>query len=407
MLINLFEVRDISGTFRRLLGGKPTSLLLALLFVASSGASDQKAPQIREHLRRAAEAVGRQDWQVAAREYEEALRLDSGDAETHARLGVAYQNLGNLHKGVKSLEQALKLNPQLPRVPILLSLNYITLGRYAEAVPYLEKVFAQETDPAMRSLAGQRLAECYLTLGNEEKGLATIQKLRQLDSNDPAVLYLAARFYGKMWNDVVQRMLEKVPNSYQFHQVLAETLEAQHKFPEAAEEYRKIVKMDPQLPEAHYRLGRAVLRANPSAGAEEAMREFQRELEISPFHIRAHVEIGNLHVQANQLEEAARYYLRALDLQPSSVEPRVALAKLLIAQKRYQTALEHLQRALQAAPEDEAVHYNLMVAHRGLGHTVQAQQALKKLQELKQQKQNFLSILEEGKAAVPPGSNRE
>ena len=394
---------NISTEFERISGKRLALLALALLVGVSWGFSAEKDLLIQGHIRKAAEAAEREDWKLAAREYVEVLQLDPGDAEAHAKLGVAYQNLGNLFEGVKSLERALKLNPKLPRVPILLCLNYITLGRYREAVPYLEKAFAEETDPAMRSLAGQLLAECYLGLGNEEKGLATIQNLRQLNSNDPAVLYLAARFYGKLWTDVVQQMLEKAPNSYQYRQILAETLEAQEKFSEAAEEYRRIIKMNPELPEAHYRLGRVILHLDPSGGSQEALKEFQREIEISPFHARANVEIGKLYVSNNQLAEAAQHYQRALEIEPINVEAQVALAKLLIAQRRYQTAIEHLQQALQVAPKNEAVYYNLLIAHRALGNTSRAEEALKKLQELKQQqKQSFFSILGEIKAPVPP-----
>jgi tetratricopeptide (TPR) repeat protein len=371
------------------------ALLVGLLIRGGAPlGAEQKDIQVQAHLKRAAEANAKQAWKAAADEYKEVLKLDPGNAEAQARLGIAYQNSGMVLEAVESLERALKLDPALPQVSTLLALDYVALGKYSEAVPYLEKAFAQETQPAIKSLVGQRLAQSYFMLRKDNQGLATVQKLRELYPDDPDVLYTAAKVYANLWNDAVQRMLAKAPGSYEVHEVLAEVLEAQEKYSQAVEEYRRIIKMEPQLPGAHYRMGRMILRADPSThGDQEALTEFQKELEINPSDVPTHVEIGELNLQFHQLDEATRYFSRALQLQPNYTAARVGLAKVWIARKEYQKAVDQLEEAVRQVPEDETIYYNLMLAYRSMGRAEEARKALDKFQQLKQQKEQSLSSI--------------
>jgi tetratricopeptide (TPR) repeat protein len=153
-----------------------------------------------------------------------------------------------------------------------------------------------------------------------------------------------------LWNGAFQLMMAKAPGSYQVALIQAEALEAQGRFGEAAREYRKVLSIAPKLGDIHYRLGRTILRSQ--ADEREAYAEFRKELEINPSHFGALTE----------------------------------MAKVLIAEKQWSQALEHLESAARLAPADEAVHYNLMLAYRGLGRVDEAKRAYSTFQRLKEQK---------------------
>jgi tetratricopeptide (TPR) repeat protein len=370
-----------------------------------AGQGEQTSSQAEAHLKKAAEASGRQAWVEAAEEYKQVLKLDPGNAEAQARLGIAYQNAKLVPEAITALERALQLDPRLPEVPALLGLDYARLDRYAEALPYLEKAFAEENEPGVRSLVGQQLAQSYFVLGKQGMGLTTVQKLRELFPDDPDVLYTAAKAYANLWNDAVQRMIAKAPGSYQVHQMLAEVLDAQEKYSQAAEEYRRIIQIDPNLPGAHYRLARMILRVDPSnKGNEDALVQFQKELEINPADVPTHVEIGELQLQFHQFDQASRFFSRALELDPSYTAARVGLAKVWIARKEYQKAVDQLDEAVRQSPDDETIYYNLMIAFRGMERLDQAQRALDKFQDLKKTKDQSLSlILKQFKGTVAGG----
>ena len=191
------------------------------------------------------------------------------DAEAQARLGIAYQNAGLLPEAAQALEKSLQLNPALPRVAILLAFVYMSGGRYPEAVPLLRSSFAGERELDMQVLVGQRLVECLFTTGGEDEALEVVQKLRKLKPDDPDILYLSSKAHANLWNVMVQRLLAKSADSYRAHQILAEVLETQEKFSEAAAEYRTIIRLQPRLAGFHYRLRQDAAPCRPVSGGRE------------------------------------------------------------------------------------------------------------------------------------------
>ena len=140
--------------------------------------------------------------------------------------------------------------------------------------------------------------------------------------------------------------------------------------------------------------------SDASGQAEDrALAEFRKELEINPVSAAALAEIGEIHLKRSQLEEASRSFSHAFRLQPGYVPVRLGLAKTLIAEKQWSKALEHLEAAAKLAPEEEAVHYNLMIAYRGLGRPADAKRAFEMFERLKQAKQQNRSPL---LRATPP-----
>jgi tetratricopeptide (TPR) repeat protein len=321
-----------------------------------------------------------------------AVEKNPRDAESHARLGIAYQSAGMFPEAAQALEKSLELNPGLPRVPVLLAFVYMAGGRYTDAVPHLRRSFEAEPDVEMRVVIGQRLVECLFNTAGEEEALEVVGKLRRLKPDDPDILYLASKAHANLWNTTVQRLLEKSADSYRAHQILAEVLETQEKYSEAAAEYRVIIRLQPKAPGFHYRLGRMLLRSDPSPkGEAEAMAEFRAELEINPFDVPSHVEIGELQLKEGRADEALHFYARAVALQPGHANAQLGLARALIAGRQYEKALDPLEQARRLAPLNEAVPYQKMLALRSLGRQSEARQAQAEFQKLKTEKEKALT----------------
>src|ERR1019366_9425780 len=209
-------------------------LVCLILLCVSGGASDilsfgqSQDDASRQQFAKAEQAYAKEDWQAAAAEYREVIQSDPGNAVAFVHLGIADQKLGMSTEAEKCFERALQLKPDLPEVDILLGLVRIELGKYREALSPLEGAFGKpDYDVAARSAAGQRLVEIYFSLGQQDKALNMVQRIRELAPDDPDVLYTASKVYASLWNEAVQRLLARSPNSYRIHQVLAEVAEAQ------------------------------------------------------------------------------------------------------------------------------------------------------------------------------------
>ncbi len=372
-------------------------LIPAVLLHAQSG-----KVEAQKHLENGVAAHARNDLETALEEFRQAAALDPDRAEIQARLGMAYRDRGMLSQSAAALERALKLDPNLPGVGLLLAFDYQELGRNQEAVPLLAGAVERETNTAVRVLAGIRLVDVYFASGDNERGLEMIGRLRKLAPDDPDVLYTASKAYASLWNNAVQQMIRVAPGSYRVHQVMAEVFEAQDRFADAAKEYRQILKMEPALPGAHYRLGRMILRmADTPEADQQALAEFQKELEISPGDVPTLVETGELHLRLQHSDEAAKYFARAIELRPSDARARVGLAKVQLARKEYAPAIGHLEQAARSSPSDENVRYQLMLAYRAAGRTADAQAAYREFQRIKSEEQRSQAAILNQLKGVP------
>jgi Flp pilus assembly protein TadD len=329
--------------------------------------------------------VSAQEAGQSLKELQEAVRMKPDDAEAHARLGIHFRRLSRSGEAIESLERAVKLEPRQSRVKVLLAFSYMDASRFDEAIPLLAASFDAEQKETVKLAVGQRLLECYLATGARVQALPVVNKLRELAPDDPAVLYLASKLYMNLWNDAFQTMLAKAPDSYQLNLIQAEALEAQERYAEAAQQYREILKKA-QLPGIHYRLGVTLMRSGTESDPQ-ALMELQKELERDAAHAAALTAIGEIHLRNNRRADAASSFGKAAKLQPNHAPARVGLAKVLIAEKQWLKALAELEPVAKLAPADEAVHYNLMLAYRGLGRTAEAKQAAGTLQRLKEERQ--------------------
>ncbi|HWB99787.1 MAG TPA: tetratricopeptide repeat protein, partial [Bryobacteraceae bacterium] len=189
------------------------------------------------------QAQQRHDAKLAIEEFRQAVALDPARAESHARLGMAYQEFGKLPEAAASLAEALRLDPGLPGVGLLLGFTYQAMGRNREAIPHLGKALETESELPVRVLAGQRLIDACFASGETGRGLQALDTLRKIAPDDPDVLYTASKVYANLWNSSVEHLVQTAPGSYRVHQVFAEVFEAQDRFADAAKEYRTILQM--------------------------------------------------------------------------------------------------------------------------------------------------------------------
>jgi tetratricopeptide (TPR) repeat protein len=208
-----------------------------------------------------------------------------------------------------------------------------------------------------------------MTLNQLDNALDFLQVLGREFPKDPEVLYISTHAYSDLSTRASQQLATDAPSSYQAHELLAESLEMQGKWDEAAAEYRAILKTHPQLPGIHFRLGRLLLsKPNPEpSAAEEAKKEMEQELAIDPGNAGAEYVLGELARQNQQWDEAIAHFAKAAKLDMNFSDAYLGLGASLIQQKRFSDAISPLETAVKLEPQNPNAHYSLAMAYSRAG----------------------------------------
>jgi tetratricopeptide (TPR) repeat protein len=149
--------------------------------------------------------------------------------------------------------------------------------------------------------------------------------------------------------------------------------------PEAIETANTLVAKYPKLPNAHYL--RAYLLTLSESDA--ALDEFKKELEISPRHVQARLQIANLYFQRGEAGQGERFAREAVALAPRDAAARAMYGRLLLDQDRLAEAIGQLEQAVQFAPSNADAHYHLANAYTRAGRASDAERHRRRFTELR------------------------
>ena len=263
------------------------------------------------------------------------------------------------------VQTAQRLKPSLPKLDSLLGMAQAELGRFAEALPGLEKGFKQSADAEVRRMCGLQLERAYTGLKRDSKAVEVAMELNRLYPDDPEILYQTGRIYGNFAFLTMQKLAEVAPSSVWRHLAAAEADESQGSYSLSITEYRQVLALEPYRPggSVHYRLGRTLLarshRASSAQDTAEAAKEFDQELQRDPTNANAAYELGELQRKSGQFDQAQRFFEAALKNYPNFEEAHLGLASVLLSLQKPELALPHLHQAIELNAENEVAWYRL------------------------------------------------
>jgi tetratricopeptide (TPR) repeat protein len=134
---------------------------------------------------------------------------------------------------------------------------------------------------------------------------------------------------------------------------------AQKQFAEAAQEYKEAIEIDPDLADAHYRLGLLELqREHPTA----ATQSFSRAVELDGKNLDARLQLGNLLVSATQYADAHQQAEAVLSADSKNSGAHRLLGQIALQQMQYTAAENELKQAIDLAPNDAQAYGDLGLA---------------------------------------------
>jgi tetratricopeptide (TPR) repeat protein len=132
---------------------------------------------------------------------------------------------------------------------------------------------------------------------------------------------------------------------------------------DAKREFEALIAQYPTQSELHDLYGRALVMSDPDA----ALREWKRELEVSPKHVPARVEIAFEYLKRGQAEAGLPYAKEALDLAPDLFVTHNALGRILEQTGDITGAVRELESARDLAPKSPETRMALASAYAKAG----------------------------------------
>jgi tetratricopeptide (TPR) repeat protein len=341
--------------------------LVFVLLAGTCGAAQHDA-ELARYSDQAREALASKKWDEAVKALQHLVQLAPSVPEVHANLGMALFFQGRAIEALAAFDRARKLNPAVPQVELMVGLCHAELGRYREAIAILAPAFDHPPDAEMGRLIGLHLARSYSELRQFDRALVAGEELLNRYPNDAEVLFQVSRLHADRSYRLMKQLLQAAPDSYWVHLANAQVQESLRRYDLAQQEYRKAIELNANVPGAHVGLGRAILSASKDPHAiDEATREFERELALSPENATAEFELGEIAREHGQLDRAREHLLRAVHYNQDLFEAQVALGRLLLKEGKAREAIAHLEVAAHLEPRDKLSHYLLASAHKSLG----------------------------------------
>jgi tetratricopeptide (TPR) repeat protein len=129
--------------------------------------------------------------------------------------------------------------------------------------------------------------------------------------------------------------------------------------PEAIEEYRAALALQPSYPGALNNLGNALGQSGRTA---EAIEQYDSALRLEPKYAAAHFNLANTLVGAGRTAEALPHFEETLRIQPDFAVGHLDYADALSRAGRSAEAIEQYQAALRTSPGMPLAHYGLGIA---------------------------------------------
>jgi tetratricopeptide (TPR) repeat protein len=332
----------------------------------------------------AEQAMAAHDWPAAAKALKELAKRAPGTPEVHANLGLAYYSQNLVAEAAGEFQKALALNPRFPRAGWMLGLCNAELGRNEAAIKLLEPAWNHAPDEQAARLIGLDLLRAYQGVRDYGKAATLGEELLRRYAKDPEVVYQVSRLHAGRSYQLMQQLVQAAPDSYWVHYANAQVHESLERYDLAQQEYRKAIELNPNAPGAHYGLGRAILSGSKDPQAiDEAAREFERELALSPENASAEFELGEIARGRGQVDAAREHFSKAVRYTPDFFEAQIGLARLLLKQGSPREAVAHLEQAARLEPRGTLPHYLLATAYKSLGDATAADRELNLYRKLR------------------------
>jgi tetratricopeptide (TPR) repeat protein len=253
----------------------------------------------------------------------------------HRALVQVYASKGNIEALAEELEQVVALAPDDIDVRLDLGAALMRLAKYQEASLVFEEVLKRKPKNAQAlKLSG----DLYRRMGDPERAIATYERMRRVNPEDPRPYFLLSAAYVDAGNDAkAEAVLQDAAG--QFHRYLGEVwidLGAlalrRGEYGRATALLEKAISRAPYRSKAHFNYA---LLLNATNQRDKALAELRSAAELDPEDPDIPYLAGVIYLRLGRLGEAKTEFVEALRIRPSHADAQHNLTLLEDLEKRY------------------------------------------------------------------------
>lgn len=342
------------------------------------------------YLKEALEYSDRQEWEQAAKACQKAIDIAPDMAAAYKILGNAFQRMGKTSSAMDCYAKALEIQPDLAEVYARIGSLYAQQEEWQPAIEYYQKAIVIRPN---FSQAYRSLGEIWSLVGDLDKAESCRQQAlsiesSQLNSTESETQLLALESQPSKVIAELPTTTTKT-NAVIEYQKLAQELEKQQKWQQAALYYRKALEINlsdsstldspktqpqQQLPQSEQPLQLPTQNSHPklfSTTADSSIPKTEAT-ETSPptsgstSSVEASGEITNNQPTAqtvkpspSQLDKAINRYLKQTEFQPNSAKIKTDLGNLYSKKRQWKIAIAAYRQAIKIDDSYAPAYLNL------------------------------------------------
>ena len=369
-----------------------TVLFLPLRCVCQQSAADFVSEQ--QHMLRAQQLMQQQHPELAIREYEAVLAVNSVNMDAQANLGVLLYFGRHYAQAVPHLRSTVEAKPDQWKLRALLGLAESHLPDPSTEQSDLEAAFPHLKGERIQTEVGDTLIHLYTAKGDLEKAVPLVSELLQVDPANARLLLLDYRLHSDLASRALVSLALAAPKSAEIHAAMARELGRQGNESAAVENYRAALALEPHMQGLAFEFGTVLYRSTDDNLRSQTEAEFKAAVVDNPKDEKAQLMLGEIAATRGDNLMAFDDDSRAVDLQPDDVDACVELAKILITMKQPDKARALLEHAIAVDPTSATAHYRLSTLERQQGHPEAAKKELTEYQRYKDLKDKLGEVFQ-------------
>lgn len=348
---------------------------------APAGSSNQ----FKQVAKRAAQARDQNNVEYAVRLYREALKLKPSWLEGWWDLGTILYDADRYDDARPAFHRLVDLKPDGAPAWVMLGLCEFELRDYEQALGHLRRAQATgglEGNQELSSVAQYHLAILYTRFEQYEAGTGMLFAMARAGNESPSLIealglsVLRMPFLPtEMPPDKRELVLMAGRAAYDMRT---------NRPVDGRKEFEELIARYGEKPNVHYAYGTFLL----TTDADAALNEFNREIQISPRHIEARLQIAFEDIKREDYAAGLPFAEKAVELAPRSFAAHDALGRVLLGMGKTNEAISELETAVKLAPDSPEVRYALYTAYARAGRKTDAQRARAEFMRLDKLRKN-------------------